>query len=512
MAKKAPAVTIDGSFNDVEKKWKDLGAVKVKASFEKRLEEKLDDILGQIKSGDWKLQFQRTIINLLSDATDTSFVWYGHMLAQCQIRQDLSMPSPAGVSFHFNKYVLWINPVLFNLYSVYERQAILKHEMLHLIYLHTIRRNHRHPRKWNYATDIAINQFIKNLPQDGLLPELFGLPEKLSAEQYFVLFPEPEQEEQKQKQSCSGSGSGNGDGEGSEPSDSDEPSDGKGKGKGNGEDSEEEGEGDGEDKSNKDNADQDIIDDERKLRNLIAQALDQNQQGMIGNHDKWEESKGNEEIAKEIARQMSETATQKSRGSIPNEAMNAIVMLNEKEQFDWKKMLRRITGNKKAFTRPTIKKSDRRFPSREDLRGKTYDRTCDVLVVLDVSGSMSNEELQYGLNEVRAICKKTKAGVKIIQVDTQAHEVEDFKPFSDTFSRKAAGGTYLWPAIEMAMEKKVKFNAVVMITDGCIENSWDANPVPKVPFMWLVSNTNKLELNISGYPQMAMYNFEVGGK
>jgi predicted metal-dependent peptidase len=508
----------------IKETWKEIKkGLKVKTKLTEKMDEKLELVVKESQSPNWKKKFEEAIIQMLTfGSSKEQLLWYGHLVTQCQIIKDLNLPAPAGVRFMFNKYELHLNPLLFNLYSIEEQIAILKHEMLHIINLHVIRRKNRNPEKWNYATDISINQLITNIPEDGLQPETFKLKKNLNAENYYDLIPDKylnNQQQQgqgqgqgQQQQQGQGQGSGEGQdqqGEGQQQGQGQGSSEGQqqGQGQGSGEGQQQsQGQGSGEGQGQGSG----VIDSEEKLKDLISQALQSAENGMIGDHSLWDKSQGNESAAKEITRQMTETATNKSRGMTPSEAMDAITMLNKKEQIDWKKEFRKIVGNKRANSRLTIKRRDRRFPNRKDLRGKTRDHTIDVLVILDVSGSMSNEELQYGLNEIKAIAEKAKAGVTIIQVDTEPYLVKDFDPKkSKSFNRMGNGGTYLYPAIELAEEEKINYNAVAVITDGWIEDDWEKIP-KKVPYIWLVTeNESNLTFNIDKYSFMKKYPLKI---
>lgn len=490
---KLTAEAVNEALKEVEEKWHSLGnGIQTKAKVEQKMEEKLASLVEQAKAGNWKKQLEESIVQMITYnySSNESLMWYGHLITLCEIKRDLSMPSPAGVRFMFNKYELFINPLLFGLYTTDEQIAILKHEMLHIINLHIIRQKDRDHKKWNYGTDISINQLIKNIPADGLQPELFKFEKNLNAEQYYDMIPTSYEDKNKddcQGGSCSGKGGQSGSGEGSE-------------GKSG------QGEGEGNDGSGN------VVDDEKKLKDMISSALSAAQKGMVGDHGKWNESQGDEQAAKEITRQMTETATQKSRGMSPSECSEAINMLKMKEQINWKKELRKIVGNKKANSKLTIKKNDRRFPDRKDLRGKTRDHVADILVILDVSGSMSDEEVLYGLNETRAICEKAGAGVKIIQIDTEPKLVENFDPKAKSFTRRGYGGTYLYPAVEFAIKEKVKFNAVVVITDGGCESEFNG-VIPRVPFIWLVTqDKERLALDVNSYPRMKAYTLKMDKK
>jgi len=476
---------------EIKEAWKDLkNGTKVKAKLTEKMDEKLDGLVAAAKAGNWKTQLEEAIVQMITYnySSNESLMWYGHLVTQCEIKRDLTMPSPAGVRFMFNKYEMFINPLLFGLYSTDEQIAILKHEMLHIINLHIVRQKDRDHKKWNYGTDLSINQLIPNIPEDGLQPEKFDFAKNLNAEQYYDMIPTNYESEEPQEGnedgegggSCSAQGSGDG-----------EPQDGDGSGNGDG---------------------SDVIDDEKKLKDLISQALNAAQEGMIGDHGKWQNSEGDEQAAKEITRQMCETATNKSRGMTPGEVEGAIQLLKMQEQINWKKELRRIVGNRKAFSKLTIKKNDRRFPGRKDLRGKTKDHTKDIVVILDVSGSMSDEEVLYGLNEIKAIAEKARAGVTIIQVDTEPKIVEDFDPKAKTFNRRGYGGTYMTPGIEMIKEQKLKCDCILCITDGYIESTFDID-LPRVPFIFLVTqDADNLSIDVGSYPRMKKHTLKIGDK
>jgi len=488
------------ALKEVEEKWHDIGnGIKAKTKLTEKMEDKLIVLIQDAKAGDWKKHLEESIVQMITYnySSNESLMWYGHMITACEIKRDLSMPSPAGVRFMFNKYELFINPLLFGLYTTDEQIAILKHEMLHIINLHIVRQKDKDPKKWNYGADIAINQLIKNIPKDGLQPESFKFEKNLNAEQYYDMLPVNYDSNEK---GSNGEGEGKSDiGSGSGGDEDDSQSGGSG-----GDSTDDKGDGNG--------SGSDVIDTEQKLKDMIASAIASAENGMVGDHSKWKDSEGDEQAAKEITRQMTETATNKSRGMSPAECSDAIAILKMKEQINWKKELRRIVGNRKAFSRLTIKKHDRRFPLRNDLRGKTKSHVADVLVIIDVSGSMSNEDILYGLNEIRAISENAGAGVKIMQVDTVPKLVEDFDPKANTFTRRGFGGTYLYPAVKFAMENKVKFNAIIMITDGYVESVWDGR-IPKVPFIWLVTvNKDNLALDISSYSRMKKYTLKIDQK
>jgi len=395
------------------------------------------------------------IASMFSNPDYTEYVFYAHILGQCKIAFDSSMPAPAGVSFNINHYTLWINIEEFSKWSLAQRLGILKHEMKHILNNHVKRAEERVQLPWNIATDTAINQDIKraHLPEGCCYPDVFGFPEKLSSEEYYELLKQ--EAEKNQCDSCQGSGHSDEDCEHCQGSGQNEDGTECEHCKGTGKETCPDCQGSG------------------------------SKHTMPGDHGKWQESEGDEDLKKDITKGMIEKSISKSRGNVPNDIADMLALFTRPSQVSWKKVLKNITSNKKANSRRTIMRQDRRFPNREDLKGKTKDRTFDLAVIVDVSGSMSDKEIMIGLNEIHAICKMTNTSLKMVQVDTQPRDVEEFSKKTKLFKRKASGGTYLYPAIEKLREQRVQFDALVFITDGGIEDvsRWEKPPHGRVIFL-----------------------------
>ena len=394
-----------------------------------------------------------------------NYLFYAHMIGQCSIVIDEKMPAPAGVAFMTDHYKLYINPEMFDKYTLHEQLGVLKHEMLHILNDHVGRIEDRKHLPWNFATDCSINQLIdkNHLPEGGINPDNYPVqpcPKDLSSEQYYEMLKNEAQQNQDQKCSkCDGSGEMDNPDNGEEGQDEKCTCDrcgGTGKEPGTGS----YGEGYGE-----------LIDD----------------------HGKWEESQGDKELQADLTKGMIEKSineTVKAKGNLPQNIDHYIGLFTRRSQVSWKKVLRNIVGNKKVNSRRTIMRADRRFPKREDLRGRTKDRMFDLTVIVDVSGSMSDNEIMTGLNEIHNICKMTKTTMKLIQVDTVVHKVEEFSEKTKIFTRSGAGGTIMEPAIDYIREHKIPTDACILITDGWIEDvsRW-SNP-PKYKMMFLTTDGN----------------------
>ena len=369
-----------------------------------------------------QLSWDTTIANMCSNRKYDAYLFYFHLLGQCSI-EFTDRVDTAGISFQLDHYNLAINPDIttgFFQYSLEERLAILKHEMLHIINQHWTRREDSNPRRFNIAADCSINQFIEptHLPKGVILPSTLSVksntpvPAKLTAEQYYQLL--------------------------------------------------------------EDNEDED------------------NQQSTLDDHGEWDNSVGDKDLAKDLTSQALEkaaSATAKSKGTLPAEYGDWISLLARNHEVNWKDVLRRIVGNKKAFSRSTIMRRDRRQPFAEHLKGRTKDRIYNLAVVGDESGSVSDVELSQAIVEVSNICKLTQTPIWYVPVDTQAYTPQRLTSTQRSFKRSACGGTILSPAIQQLKDSRIQANAIVVITDGYIcQSDVEAYQALNIPIIWLITS------------------------
>ena len=202
-------------------------------------------------------------------------------------------------------------------------------------------------------------------------------------------------------------------------------------------------------------------------------------------------------IAKEVMKQQVQAIANnaKARSSSGSDLINSIIdFLNAAPQVDWQSELRDITGNKKIFKTSTIKKRNRRFRDNPEVPGKKKSIGFTVACVVDVSGSMGNDDIVQGLVEIKSICELTQSNMWLVQCDTKASEPELFDAQELKFTRKSSGGTYLYPGVEALYEAEIDFDALVIITDGEIEKNWPE--IVDVPVFFLTT-TGHLYFDVS---------------
>lgn len=209
-------------------------------------------------------------------------------------------------------------------------------------------------------------------------------------------------------------------------------------------------------------------------------------------HSTWNLGSGTEEIQKSVTKDMMGKAAgvASGKGKLPQEIEQFLDLYNEQAKVSWKRELLNRTGKKKIGYRPSILRVSRRFPNRDDLRGRKTLRNYNLAVVLDVSGSMDDDDIRAGLVEIHSICKITNTKLDIIQADTKIEGVDKFSKSTKNFKRAGLGGTYLKPGIEKA--KELEADLILVITDGYCEdpNEWN---IPKSKIIFILTTDIKFE-------------------
>ena len=219
-------------------------------------------------------------------------------------------------------------------------------------------------------------------------------------------------------------------------------------------------------------------------------------------HDLWEAMEGMSEaerklIQKQIDHQLKEIASEmqkKNRGLIPSELESYIQGLFEIKEpvLDWKAYLRRFSSQSlKVFTKKTRRKPNKRFYGNPALKIKQRKNT---LVAIDTSGSVSDKELIEFFNEIYHIYK-SGTDVTVIECDAQIQRIYEYKGKLEDLSVKGRGGTDFEPVFAYLYENRDKYNNLIYLTDG--ECSPPITQVLK-PILWVHSSNSKINQDLPG--------------
>lgn len=312
----------------------------------------------------------KTISEMLTNPLYNEYLFYCSILSKTEF-EFLESEYVAYVYFCSKKlnYVINIDLEKFSEYSLLNRMAILKHEVLHIIWGHL--KFSGNIRKWQLATDCSINQFIDfdHLPDGVILPETLKVPKKLSSQEYYDLID---------------------------------------------------------------------IDDEDSP------------------HFKWDSEYANiqTEVISEII-EYSKEFTLKHSGVLPQNISEMISLNKPRNNLEQK--LRRFMIKDSRYS---IKKPSRRFPSNPEIKGKIKTRKLELSIILDVSGSIRDSDIQKVISEILRITKLQKE-IDLIQVDSEPREPEKLTKNTKFIERTGRGGTYLSSAL-----KDIKTKDLIIVTDG----------------------------------------------
>jgi predicted metal-dependent peptidase len=159
---------------------------------------------------------------------------------------------------------------------------------------------------------------------------------------------------------------------------------------------------------------------------------------------------------------------EKSRGLMPAGVQEQIKHLLRKPEISWKQILKKYLGSVPVPYRRTRTRLNRRQPFRSDLSGKLPKRHIELVVAIDTSGSMSNSDIEYVINEIFNIVKDYDTKVTIIECDAEIGQIYVAKHARDVKTKVTGrGGTSFIPVINHINETNQYRNALMIyFTDG----------------------------------------------
>jgi predicted metal-dependent peptidase len=226
--------------------------------------------------------------------------------------------------------------------------------------------------------------------------------------------------------------------------------------------------------------------------------LDNIASGDIPDHSTWEEFEDMSEAEKKLIEkqvqkilQDAKEQTVKKRGNVPGE-IEGLIVLDEvtKAKFDWKGYLRRFTGTStKIFTKKIRRKENHRY---EDNPGLKIKMRQHMLLAIDTSGSVSNDELAEFMNEIHHI-HKAGVDITIVQCDTSIRSIEPYKGKND-LKVHGRGGTEFDPVLDYYNANIGKYTSLVYFTDGECYTSVK----PKNRVLWVLSERSHMNEDLPG--------------
>ena len=300
---------------------------------------------------------------------------------------------------------LVINPEYWETQNDIQQLNLLNHEIYHIVFQHmfmtTLFKNHE---VLNVAAGCEVNSYLQNLDNTWIIPSMFNAEPKLGTKTYYDII-------MNQTPPLIPQGGGGNNGSNGLPNTKD-------------------------DHSSWGKEFQECSDAEKQL------------------------------IQNQINSQIKTAAEQtiKMRGTIPAE-MQAIVdeLFKPKPRvFDWKAYFRRMLGSIYDINiKKTRRKESIRFPGAAGIKHK---KKVSILVAVDTSGSVNDEELKDFFSEITYIYK---AGARITILECDAAISANYE-YTGKWTGKvhSRGGTDFQPVIDYYRKNMKDYAALVYFTDG----------------------------------------------
>ena len=373
-------------------------------------------------------EVERAVISLLRKEP-----FYAHLLTSLKRLYGNEVPT-AAVSATGAGVTLWVNPRFFcKEVDATERVAVLKHEMLHLLFKHPWRdaSNMPDPDLRNIAADLVVNQFVApwKLPVGCIELSTFpdaGLEPDQTMEWYYNKLRDWAKSAGAKGRKLIEGASGRFDEQGCDAKWGDK------------------GLGDG------------------------------SQDGV---------SSGDyaEAVVRGLVTKAKAKLSGKEWGDMPLGVQRMVDAICTPPKLPWKRLLRLFAGRgSRTIIRTTRLKESNRFPGEPGIRIK---RLQKLVVAVDTSGSIGEKELGEFLTEINGI-SRAGAEITLIECDCKVHTVAPYRRgVMPQF--KGGGGTDFDPVMQWLRDnRRQAFGGCIYLTDGCA-------PKPKIdprcPVLWVIT-------------------------
>ncbi|WP_026184052.1 vWA domain-containing protein [Desulfitobacterium hafniense] len=396
-------------------------------------------------------------LSLLEDKDN----FYSYFLMQMSREIRFDITSPTGVNFQGTHYVIHFNPMLFLNLNLRQMASTIKHEILHILSGHLWRAKALQGRystlAINMAMNIVVNTYLDDLPPYSVTLEWVNVHYALKLLP-FKPFEYYVEEIQAALDLLAADEAAEAERDGDETEESRESDELK-------------------------YAEESNEPDHNNDADEIKTAYDPER-----THDLWQESSAADE---QTLREFTEKfVAHAQKGGLPGYLENMLSSLrNSQGELPWNLYLKRLMGTVPGDIKKTMTRRNRRQPERLDLRGQLRSHQAKILVALDISGSISDQEFNQAIKEVLAIVKNYHHEITIVECDSEIRRTYKVKTVRDVQERlKIRGGTRFTPVFEYANEHKV--NVLIYFTDG--QGEAKLQTIPRgYKTLWVLSGRGK---------------------
>ncbi len=391
----------------------------------------MSKIFGDKSKREFKELIEGAVFSLMQG--EDSFFGFFMMKTKRDISFDIEWP--ISTEINLLGFIMYFNPWKFLNCSFEEMKALIKHEIYHIMYGHHIRAKDLYSKYGkvpvNIAMDISVNQFIKGLPSYATKIDNISLALNVELNKDSTIEVYAKEIYEAIKDISNNSGKKN-----------------------------------------------------LNLKDLNLERV----------HDFFiNSSQGlNREDTKELIKGVAISA---NKGKSPRGLEEILSSLNSIPEIAWVDYLKSIINSMPSGSRKTITRKDRRQPNRLDLRGTLKNHVAEIIVAIDISGSITDKEIEQIFIEVFGIVKNRNIRVTVIECDDKIRRLYKLNSKKDLKPRlEKKGGTAFSPVFEYINKKALRRSFVIYFTDGLGEEELSIKPINYRTLWVLTGKSQKLSL------------------
>lgn len=214
---------------------------------------------------------------------------------------------------------------------------------------------------------------------------------------------------------------------------------------------------------------------------------------MLNSHNQWNLDEDiDPQLIKETVKKLSQSAL---KGKVPVSIDELARELNSRPEISWKDYFKRLLGSLPSGYKKTVTRKDRRQPDRLDLRGRLSKHIAEIVVAIDISGSVSDKEIGGIMAEIFSIVKNYPSEITILECDSEvrrAYKVTSIREVQKKLDTR--GSTKFSPVFKYLADKKMKNHILIYFTDGLGEEELSERPVHKKTIWVLTGKGEELSL------------------
>ena len=227
----------------------------------------------------------------------------------------------------------------------------------------------------------------------------------------------------------------------------------------------------------------------RMIQKMLKQS-DTSETGMESGDQTSEDLAQNWEQDELMSAQINETIRNMNTwGSLPGNLVEQIVA-STKARIDYRKVLAGFRATILSQTRKLTRMRPNRRSGFEAM-GSRYDFTTSIIIGVDVSGSISKEDLQNFYTTINNFFQYGIQQIDVIQFDTTIGEVQTITKATEQIKITGRGGTDFQPFINF-VAKHPEYDGAIIYTDGYAKQPTIPSSM-HTPLCWILRSEKELK-------------------